>query len=97
MIPYKLLFRDHRDVAELNDNYYNRKLGPKFFPPIFYSGIPHVVNPSVYEDQTKLKPGTHKNYDDEIRGEEAEHYMFINIAYEFAHPMCKFLGYRRSL
>ena len=52
----KLLFRDHRDVAELNDNYYNGKLGPKFLPPIFYSGIPHVINPSAYEDQTNLKP-----------------------------------------
>ena len=52
----KLLFRDHRDVAELNDNYYNGKLGPKFLPPIFYSGIAHVINPSAYEDQTNLKP-----------------------------------------
>ena len=44
----KLLFRDHRDVAELNDNYYNGKLGPKFLPPVFLSGIPNVVNPSAY-------------------------------------------------
>ena len=52
----KLLLRDHKDVADLNNNYYNRKLGPKFLPPIFFSGIPSVVNPSGYEDQTKLKP-----------------------------------------
>ena len=44
----KLLFRDHRDVAELNDNYYNGKLGPKFLPPVFLSDIPNVVNPSAY-------------------------------------------------
>ena len=79
----KLLFRDHRDVAELNDNYYNGKLGPKFLPPIFYSGIPHVINPSAYEDQTKLKPGRHKNYDDEIRGEEAERLMFDALQMHF--------------
>ena len=52
----KLLLRDHKDVADLNNNYYNRKLGPKFLPPIFFSGIPNVVNPSGYKDQTKLKP-----------------------------------------
>ena len=52
----KLLLRDHKDVADLNNNYYNGKLGPKFLPPIFFSGIPNVVNPSGYEDQTKLKP-----------------------------------------
>ena len=44
----KLLFRDHKDVAELNVNYYNGKLGPKFLPPMFYSAIPNVVNPSAY-------------------------------------------------
>ena len=44
----KLLLRDHKDVAELNDNYYNGKLGPKFLPPVFLSGIPNVVNPSAY-------------------------------------------------
>ena len=52
----KLLLRDHRDVAELSDNYYDGKLGPKFLPHIFFSGIPHVVNPSAYENQSKLKP-----------------------------------------
>ena len=79
----KLLFRDHKDVADLNNNYYNGKLGPKFLPPIFYSGIPHIVNPSAYEDQTKLKPGTHKNYDEEIRGEEAERSMFNVLQIHF--------------
>jgi hypothetical protein len=66
----KLLFRDHKDVAALSDNYCNGKLGAKFLPSIFFSGIPHVVNPGAYENQTKLKSGVHKDYDDEIRGEE---------------------------
>ena len=79
----KLLFRDHKDVADLNDNYYNGKLGPKFLPPIFYSAIPNVVNPSAYEDQTKLKPGRHKPYHDEIRGEEAERLMFDALQVHF--------------
>ena len=44
----KLLLRDHKDVAELNNNYYKGKLGPKFLPPVFLSDFPHVVNPSAY-------------------------------------------------
>ena len=47
---------------------------PNFSLPYFT--VAHVINPSAYEDQTNLKPGLHKNYDDEIRGEEAERSMF---------------------
>ena len=46
----KLLDRDHKDVATLNENYYNGKLGAKFLPPMFCSGIPQVVNPTGYSD-----------------------------------------------
>ena len=71
------------DVAALSDNYYNGKLGAKFLPSIFFSDIPHVVNPGAYENQTKLKSGVHKNYEDEIRGEEAERSMFNALQMHF--------------
>ena len=41
------------------------------------------MNPSAYEDQTNLKPGLHKNYDDEIRGEEAGRSMFNALQMHF--------------
>ena len=45
----KLLFRDHKDVAALNNNYYDGKLGAKFLPPMYFSEIPKIIDPKEYE------------------------------------------------
>ena len=68
----KLLNRDHKDVANLNENYFNGKLGAKFLPPIYFSDIPEIVNPDAYKTKKGFKP----EKVDKIRAEKAEKTMF---------------------
>ena len=71
----KLLNRDHKDIANLNENYFNGKLGAKFLPPIYFSDIPEVVNPEAYETK-KTKKDFKPEKVNKIRAENAEKTMF---------------------
>ena len=75
----KLLNRDHKDVANLNENYFNGKLGAKFLPPIYFSDIPHIINPDDYETKKNFKPAMV----DKIRAEKAEKTMFQALQKHF--------------
>ena len=75
----KLLNRDHKDVANLNDNYFNGKLGAKFLPSIYFSDIPYIINPDTYETKKNFKPATV----DKIRAEKAEKTMFQALQKHF--------------
>ena len=68
----KLLSRDHKDVAALNNNYFKGKLGAKFLPPMYFSEIPKIIDPKEYEAKT-LGQGEHL---DNLRAENAEKTMF---------------------
>ena len=73
-----LLFRDHKDLAYLNIDYYNGKLGAKFLPPMFFSGIPKVSNFKEYQEHyaTKAEKGL---YSDQIKGVLAEKFVFNEL------------------
>ena len=75
----KLLNRDHKDVENLNENYFNGKLGAKFLPPTYFSDIPQIVNPDAYETKKNFKPKTV----DKIRAEKAEKTMFQALQRHF--------------
>ena len=68
----QLLNRDHKDVANLNENYFNGKLGAKFLPPMYFSKLPNIVDSKGYEDKT----GTKEAHKDILRAENAERTMF---------------------
>ena len=73
-----LLFRDHKDLATLNENYYSGKLGAKFLPPMFFSGIPKVANFKEYEE-FYTKKGEKGEYTDQIKGVWAEKFVFHEL------------------
>ena len=75
----KLLNRDYKDVANLNENYFNGKLGAKFLPPVYFSDIPHIINPDVYETKINFKPAKV----DKIRAEKAEKSMLQALQKHF--------------
>ena len=75
----KLLNRDHKDVANLKENYFNGKLGAKFLPPIYFSDYPHIVNPDAYETKRDINPETVNK----IRAEKAEKTMFQGLEKHF--------------
>ena len=73
-----LLSRDHKDLATLNLDYFNGKLGPKFLPPMFFSGIPKVANFKEYQDFYANK-GEKGKYSDQIKGVLAEKFVFHEL------------------